>query len=106
MRVDPLIQNRRDQLVAESKITIQSIIEFAESEVLDPLVDPDNLSRIVQYGILDAPQLRNNPFARGKIRTRIVGGTCLAVDDSGQQLTEERRIMSLANRQKAFGDHH
>ena len=31
-------------------------------------------------GILDAPQLRNNPFGRGAVVTRIVGGACVAVD--------------------------
>jgi methylmalonyl-CoA mutase cobalamin-binding subunit len=102
MQVDPLIQARRKQLVGESKITIQSICRIAKSDVVNPLVDPETLSHSIQLGILDAPQLRNNPFALGKIKTRIVNGACLSVNDTGQELTEESRIKSLDLHQESF----
>jgi hypothetical protein len=102
MQVDPLIQSRRKQLVAESKITIQSICDIAESDVVDPLVDPEILAHSIQLGILDSPQLRNNPYALGKIKTRIVNGSCLSVDDSGQQLSEKRRMKSLDNQRESI----
>lgn len=95
MREDPMVKERCQKLVEESKITIQSILELATPEVSDPLVDPVTLSRAVQAGILDAPQLRNNPFARGKINTRIIKGACQAVDDTGRQLSEEDRLSDL-----------
>ena len=40
----------------------------------DPLIDPPTLARAVELGILDAPQLRNNRFARGEAITRIIDG--------------------------------
>ena len=38
---------------------------MAAPGVPDPLTDPATLARAVTLGILDAPQLRNNPFAHG-----------------------------------------
>jgi hypothetical protein len=95
MREDPLVKERCDQLVEECKITIQCIRELATPDISDPLVDPETLSLAVQAGILDAPQLRNNPFAQGKINSRIIKGASLATDDSGQQLSEGKRLTSL-----------
>jgi len=95
MRVDPLVQERQEQLVEESKITMQSIRELGGPGVKEPLIDPTTLSLAVDKGILDAPQLRNNPFARGKIKTRIIKGACIAIDASGRQLSEKERIANL-----------
>ncbi len=49
-------------------------------DALDAFTDPATLERAVTSGILDAPQLKNNPYGRGAVVTRIVGGACLAVD--------------------------
>lgn len=95
MRADPLVQERQEQLVEESKITMQSIRELGGPGVKEPLIDPTTLSLAVDKGILDAPQLRNNPFARGKIKTRIIKGACIAIDASGRQLSEKERIANL-----------
>lgn len=95
MRSDPLVQERKEKLLEESKVTIESIKSLANSGVKDPLFDPTTLSCAVNKGILDAPQLRNNPFARGTIKTRIIKGACLAVDDSGRPLSENERIINL-----------
>ncbi len=95
MRADPLIQARSDQLVEESKITIQIIQDLATPESADPLIDPGILSRAVKMGILDAPHLRNNKFASGKINTRIIRGSCVAIDDSGKPINEGDRINQL-----------
>ncbi|MCJ7534590.1 MAG: cobalamin B12-binding domain-containing protein [Anaerolineales bacterium] len=97
MRADPLIQERRDRIVAESKITIQAIHDLAPPGVADPLLDPKNLSRAVQSGIMDAPHLRNNPYALGKINSRIHNGACLAIDHTGKPLNETERIYDLFN---------
>lgn len=95
MRADPLIKERSDQLVEESKITIQIIQDLATPDSADPLIDPGILSRAVKMGILDAPHLRNNKFASGKINTRIIGGSCVAIDDSGKPINEGDRINQL-----------
>jgi len=95
MRADPLVQERQKQLVEESNITIQSIRALGGPGVSDPLIDPTTLSNAVEKGILDAPHLRNNPFARGKIKTRVIKGACTAIDASGRQVSENERIANL-----------
>lgn len=97
MQADPKIQTRREQLVAESKITIQAIQDMATDHLDDPLVDSRRLTQLVKIGVLDAPHLRNNKFALGKIMTRIIDGSCLTVDKTGSPIDEHQRIKSLMN---------
>ena len=92
LTADPAIQRRVRSLVAEARITLKAISSLADINSRDAYTDPSVLSRAVQTGILDAPQLRNNPFACGKIATRIIGGACLAVDPSGQPIDENQRL--------------
>ncbi len=95
MRFDPVVIERTRQLVAEANITIQAIHDLALPGTSDPLTDSEILSRAVSIGILDAPHLRNNPFAQGKIKTRIITGASLAIDRNGQSISEEERISHL-----------
>lgn len=97
MTADPAVQARRKDLVREAHVTLAAICALAKPGITDPLADPTTLARAVAVGLLDAPQLRNNPFARGQIVTRIDRrGACLAVDSaSGWKLTEEERIAQL-----------
>jgi len=55
---------------------------------MDPLTDPGVLGKAVTYGLLDAPQLVNNPFGLGKIRTQIIRGQCLTVNEEGKPIPE------------------
>jgi hypothetical protein len=77
MLFDPAIQERKQQLVAEAKEILRRIQNLAGRGVDDPLTDPATLTLAVTRGILDAPHLRNNPFARGQIQTRILNGACV-----------------------------
>lgn len=95
MSADPLIEERRQQLVSESKITIQAIQDLASNEVVDPLINPQVLARSVELGIMDAPHLRNNKFASGKIKTRIINGACVTIDEYGNPISEHNRIDHL-----------
>ena len=95
MSADPDVQHRREQLVKESKFTLQAIKNLALSSSTDPLVDAQTLSLAVTTGIMDAPHLRNNQYARGKLNTRIIDGACIAVDDGGNPLEEITRIDRL-----------
>ncbi len=90
MTADPAVQQRRAELVDEAQVTLAAIRALADPGVPDPLTDPATLARAVTSGILDAPHLRNNPFARGQVVTRIDDrGACVAVDPAtGQALTE------------------
>ncbi|MEJ2302628.1 MAG: cobalamin B12-binding domain-containing protein [Anaerolineales bacterium] len=95
MCADPVVQARRDELAQEARVTLQAIRHLAGPEVADPLTDPANLCRAVGVGILDAPHLRNNPFAPGQISTRILKGCCVAIDSSGEPLTELQRTTHI-----------
>ena len=86
---------RRRQLVAEARQTLEAIRRLASPQVQDPWIDPPTLARAVQTGILDAPQLRANRFARGRIQTRIIAGACQAVTADGRPLSESERLSQI-----------
>ncbi|OGN74424.1 MAG: methionine synthase [Chloroflexi bacterium GWB2_49_20] len=89
---DPRLQARRDELVAEARITLEAIRLLAAPEVDDPWTDAATLAAAVKTGILDAPQLKNNRFGCGAIRTQVINGMCLAVDPTGRPLSEKDRL--------------
>jgi len=92
MLADPHVQARAEELESEARITLDALRVIAREDSLDPLTDPVVLASAVSLGIVDAPQLRNNPFARGEIDTRIIDGKCLAVDANGRPLDERQRL--------------
>ncbi len=92
MTADPRVQARCAELVAEAQVTLQAISNLAGSGAADPLTDAPTLARAVTSGILDAPQLKNNRFGKGEVRTHILDGACLAVDDRGRSLSEVKRV--------------
>jgi methylmalonyl-CoA mutase cobalamin-binding subunit len=92
MTADPKTQERREELAAETRITLDAIRSLAAPGVEDPLLDAATLARAVTSGILDAPHLKNNPFGRGAIRTQIVKGQCLTIDEKGHPLNEAERL--------------
>ncbi len=96
MTVDPEIQKRVEFLLNEAQVTLSAIRALGEDSIKDPLIDPNILTRAVTIGILDAPHLQNNPFAKGQIRTRIVDGACKAVTADGDPISEEQRLGALS----------
>lgn len=95
MTRSPEVQDRKRTLITEARITLEAIQGIAGQGVDDPLADPSTLAKAVTAGVLDAPQLMNNSFGRGMIRTRIVEGACEAVDESGRVLSEKERLSKL-----------
>jgi len=100
LTADPLVQTRKAHLIAETRVTLEAIRHLGDPEGPDPLTDPQVLTKAVSTGILDAPQLRNNRFGRGQIRTRIIGGACMAVDEAGYPLPEAQRIEALFSKKE------
>ncbi|HOZ38132.1 MAG TPA: cobalamin B12-binding domain-containing protein [Anaerolineaceae bacterium] len=92
MTVDPNIQVRKQHLTEQTEITLQAIRNLAGKSVRDPLTDPATLTKAVNLGILDAPQLKNNPFAPGAVRTRVLDGACETVDENGKIIDEQTRL--------------
>jgi len=96
MAADAGVQWRKEQLVAEARLTLRAITSIAGSNVADPWTDPATLARAVRLGILDAPHLQGHPLACGRITTRVLGGACVAIEpDSGRVLTERERLHRL-----------
>ena len=99
MCADPAVQRRKGELMAEVGVTLEAIRSLAAPGVEDAWTDPATLAKAVTSGILDAPQLKNNPFGRGQIRTQIVNGMCVAVDADGRPLSESERLVGLGKEQ-------
>jgi methylmalonyl-CoA mutase cobalamin-binding subunit len=95
MTTDPVVHARKEELVAEAGVTLEAIRSLAAPGVEDPWTDTATLSKAVTTGILDAPQLKNNKFGKGKIRTLIVNGMCVAVDSDGRPMFERERCSRL-----------
>lgn len=92
MTADPEVQRRKDELVAETMVVIEAIRQLGAGKVEDPLDDAAVLAHAVKIGLLDAPQLKNNPYVPGQVKTRAVNGAIVAVDEGGNPLTEKERI--------------
>jgi hypothetical protein len=100
MTADPSITKRRKQLVKEAHLLLEAISSLAGPEVDDPLIDAATLTRAVTCGLMDAPQLRNNKFGRGEVRTRIDNGANLAVDARGRIISEQKRLSKLIEQRR------
>ncbi len=99
MTQDSRVIARSNELIQEAAITLEAISSLAPKSVTDPLTDAATLTQAVKTGLLDAPQLKNNPYGRGQIITRIdKRGDCIAVDlHTGDPISEDNRITSLKN---------
>lgn len=93
MTADPAVTSQVEHLVAEATVTLRAIRQLGAHSSPDPWIDPLTLSQSVKLGILDAPQLKNNPFAVGQIKTRVLNGSCTATTLDGTPLTEADRLV-------------
>ncbi|MDO9088375.1 MAG: cobalamin B12-binding domain-containing protein [Anaerolineaceae bacterium] len=94
MTFDPAIQSRIKKLVSEASLILEEIKKI-KSDSDGGLVDPQVLATSVLQGILDAPQLKNNRFGRGAIRTQIVNGCCEAINLEGNIISETKRLHQI-----------
>lgn len=97
MSLDPQVQERVEELIAQAGITLDAIRALAPAMVEDPFIDPATLAKAVKIGLLDAPQLKNNPYAAGQAVTRIdARGACIEIDPAdGKPLDERRRVEKI-----------
>jgi hypothetical protein len=49
---------------------------------------------------MDAPQLRNNRFGRGEIRTGILNGASVTVDANGKTIKEKKRLSKFIEQRR------
>jgi hypothetical protein len=93
LTADPDVMARVAELVEQAQVTLDAIKSIAPASVSDPWTDPATLAKSVLLGIMDAPQLKNNTFARGEIVTRIdERGACVVVDDTDKIISERERL--------------
>jgi hypothetical protein len=98
LTADTQVQARKTELVEQARVTLESIRSIAPASVSDPWIDPATLARSVSLGIIDAPQLGNNEFARGEILTLIdERGACVVVDAAGKLVSEQERLRQLVS---------
>ncbi|MEL7626754.1 MAG: cobalamin B12-binding domain-containing protein [Anaerolineaceae bacterium] len=97
MTFDPKVQARKKHLIEQAQITLQAIKNISAEVLSDPLIDPPTLTKAVSLGILDAPQLKNNRFAAGKISTRVIQGASEAVNEQGETISEQERLEKFLN---------
>lgn len=93
---DPSVKQRRDELIREATLLVEAIKRIGVEGCGDPLVDPETYVEAVRTGLLDAPHLRNNPVAKGQLKTKIVDGACRAISpETGEVITEQERLEDL-----------
>lgn len=95
MTLDPEVQERKAYLVSEARKVIQLMQNYFDGQAEDPLSDAHCLAQMVKVGFLDAPHLKGNPAALGKMQTMPVAGGYDSVDDTGKILAEPERIARL-----------
>lgn len=93
LTIDPEVVKRKEELIEEALTLIDAVSQFGGGE--DALVSVSILAKAVEIGLLDAPHLAGNKYAKGEIRTKIVEGKCVAVDEKGSILSEKERIKRI-----------
>lgn len=98
---DPIIRQRQQELLAEAGVLLAALKKIAEPEVVDPWSDPETIAQAIKTGIIDAPHLKGNPAAAGKLTTKMVNGACYAYDyQEDRIISESERLARLSGRQK------
>jgi len=98
----PNVRERVDELVSDARTLLDAIRSLGDSKSDDPLADIAVLAEAVQVGLMDAPQLVNNPYGKGEISTIIdQRGACVVVDSgSGKHISEKERISNIMKKRK------
>ena len=97
LTLDKEVITRKKHLIKEAKVILNEIKRRFGKGTADPFSDPETLVQLVRSGILDAPQLKNNPVALGLIRTMPINGGYDAVNDSGEVISERERFVNLSD---------
>ncbi|MEE4195888.1 MAG: methionine synthase [Anaerolineae bacterium] len=100
LTTDPGVQARKQHLIEEAQQTLQAIRYFSGESPQDARTDPAALAKAVTCGLLDAPHLKNNPYARGTVRTAVIDGGCECVDAAGKPISEHDRIKEILDNQR------
>ena len=89
------ILDRKKELMKQAKWIVNLIPELSKisEKTANPYISYENLHQLVKLGIFDAPHLKNNKFAPGKIKTKIIDGACYSWDEiRNKKIDEVERI--------------
>jgi len=93
MKSDKRVKDRKAELIADAKLIIDRIKALdRDKKYEDPLISPAVISKAIRIGILDAPHLCGVKAAKGTIRTMILDGKNITVDEEGEPITEKNRL--------------
>jgi len=81
------ITQRKNYLKKEANKLKEIFLNTFDSDSTDILTSPEHLAKFVKLGFLDAPQLRGNPVALGKMNSMPNNGAYDIVDDNGNVLS-------------------
>jgi hypothetical protein len=89
--VNSSILKRKNKLIKEAKELINTIPNLARDAEYseDAFTNPNILTKLVEYGIFDAPHLKNSKYAKGEIQTKIINGACYSWDKSRDRIYDE-----------------
>lgn len=90
---DRKIIQRKKYLLNQAKFLLKAIRELDKNPSQTSWCKPEVLSRAIGLGLLDAPELKGNRYAPGKLITEIINGACDAIDpQNGRIVSEQKRI--------------
>jgi len=95
MTKDPVIVERKNYLVKEAKKVVKLIKEYFSKESSDPLTDNKVLAELVKKGFLDAPHLKGNPEALGKVKTAPINGGYERINEQGKVIKDSDYISKV-----------
>lgn len=97
---DEDVIKRKEQLKKEARILLEAIKEIAPHSE-DPWSDPDVLATAIEIGLLDAPHLKGNKYAKGALQTKVIDGACYAYDyEKHRIIPEEERVEKILREYK------
>jgi len=98
------IEKRKQFLIQQAKWIVNLIPKLTKYPLKkrDPWINPEVLYRLVKLGIFDAPHLKNNPFGKGEIKTRIINGACDSIGITNKPINEIERIKQILNKLENF----
>ena len=94
---DEAIKKRKEELLSEARY----LLDFIQREysVPDALSTSQVLCDCIKRGYIDAAHITKNHKYQGNLKTRIIGGKCVACNpDTGELITERERLLRLRDR--------
>jgi hypothetical protein len=89
MLSDEKIQARKKELLEEASVLLDAIKNL-NPHCDDPLSDAGTLAKAIEIGLLDAPHLKGNKWAKGLLQTRMINGACYAYDPQQSKILKEK----------------